>query len=49
MNTKDFFARLNKIAEPKKKDIIEKDFHLHRLLNKLSREPVRVLSKEIAF
>ncbi|MFP4608759.1 MAG: nucleotidyl transferase AbiEii/AbiGii toxin family protein, partial [Candidatus Aenigmatarchaeota archaeon] len=38
MNTKDFFARLNKIAEPKKKDIIEKDFHLHRLLNKLSRD-----------
>ncbi|MBS3817326.1 MAG: nucleotidyl transferase AbiEii/AbiGii toxin family protein [Candidatus Thermoplasmatota archaeon] len=38
MNTKDFFAKLNKLVETGRKDIVEKDFHLHRLLSKISRD-----------
>ena len=33
---KDFFDELNRLARPRRPDIIEKDFHLHRLLGKIS-------------
>ena len=35
---KDFFNRLNEIGKPKRRDIIEKDFHIHVLLDRISRE-----------
>lgn len=38
MNSKYFFAKLNKLVEPGRKDIVEKDFHLHRLLSRISRD-----------
>jgi predicted nucleotidyltransferase component of viral defense system len=34
---KDFFERLNALGQPKRSDIIEKDFHLHRLLSLISK------------
>ena len=33
---KDFFERLNALGKPKRNDIIEKDYHLHRLLHQIS-------------
>jgi len=33
---KEFFDRLNEIVEPSRNDIIEKDFHLHRILRAFS-------------
>ena len=35
---KEFFERLNAIGKPKRPDIIEKDFHLHRLLDAVSND-----------
>ena len=35
---KDFFERLNTIGQPKRNDIIEKDYHLHRLLDQISKD-----------
>ncbi|MFH0815299.1 MAG: hypothetical protein V1934_00570 [Methanobacteriota archaeon] len=36
---KEFFERLNALGKPKRPDIIEKDFHLHRLLHAVSNDP----------
>ncbi len=35
---KDFFEKLNELGKPKRTDIIEKDYHLHRLLHHISQE-----------
>lgn len=35
---KDFFERLNTLGKPKRNDIIEKDYHLHRLLNQIPQD-----------
>lgn len=35
---KDFFERLNELGKPKRNDIIEKDYHLHRLLYQISQD-----------
>ena len=35
---KDFFGRLNALSGPKRNDIIEKDFQLHRLLDQISQD-----------
>ena len=35
---KDFFERLNALRKPNRSDIIEKDFHLHRLLYEISQD-----------
>jgi predicted nucleotidyltransferase component of viral defense system len=35
---KDFFETLNTLGKPKRSDIIEKDFHLHRLLNQIAQD-----------
>lgn len=35
---REFFEELNAIAGPGRRDIIEKDYHLHRLLNRISRD-----------
>jgi predicted nucleotidyltransferase component of viral defense system len=35
---KEFFERLNALGKPKRPDIIEKDFHLHRLLGAVSKD-----------
>ncbi|MCJ2556339.1 MAG: nucleotidyl transferase AbiEii/AbiGii toxin family protein [Candidatus Thermoplasmatota archaeon] len=35
---KDFFEMLNTLGKPKRSDIIEKDFHLHRLLHMISQD-----------
>ena len=35
---KEFFERLNAIGMPKRTDIIEKDYHLHRLLRAISED-----------
>jgi predicted nucleotidyltransferase component of viral defense system len=34
---KDFFEKLNAVGKPKRPDIIEKDFHLYRLLSQISK------------
>ncbi len=33
---KEFFEHLNWLAKPNRPDIIEKDYHLHRLLKRMS-------------
>ena len=35
---KEFFEHLNRLAKPKRPDIIEKDYHLHRLLKQISED-----------
>jgi predicted nucleotidyltransferase component of viral defense system len=35
---KEFFEALNSVGKPKRNDIIEKDFHLHRLLYQISND-----------
>ena len=35
---KEFFEHLNALAKPQRNDIIEKDYHLHRLLHRLSKD-----------
>jgi len=35
---KDFFEKLNALRKPKRNDIIEKDYHLHRLLHEISQD-----------
>ncbi|MCK4367629.1 MAG: nucleotidyl transferase AbiEii/AbiGii toxin family protein [Thermoplasmata archaeon] len=44
---KDFFEMLNTLGRPKRSDIIEKDFHLHRLLYQISQDDY--LSESLAF
>ncbi|MEW5936532.1 MAG: hypothetical protein AB1665_01765 [Candidatus Thermoplasmatota archaeon] len=44
---KEFFERLNALGKPKRTDIIEKDFHLHRLLGAMSADAH--LHKNLAF
>ncbi|MCI0496918.1 MAG: nucleotidyl transferase AbiEii/AbiGii toxin family protein [Thermoplasmata archaeon] len=43
----EFLQRLNRELRPRRPDIIEKDFHLHRLLNVISRD--ECLSRNLAF
>jgi len=38
MNTKEFFDKINKMVGPGRRDIVEKDFHLHRLLHEISND-----------
>jgi predicted nucleotidyltransferase component of viral defense system len=33
---KDFFEKLNALGKPKRNDIVEKDYHLHRILHRIS-------------
>lgn len=47
MNTKEFFERMNNIVKPGRRDIIEKDFYLHRFLNKMSKD--EYLNKNFVF
>ena len=35
---KKFFEALNRLARPRRPDIIEKDYYLHRLLDRISRD-----------
>ena len=35
---KDFFEGLNALRKPKRRDMIEKDFYLHKLLYQISRD-----------
>jgi len=44
---KDFFERLNTLGKPRRTDIIEKDFHLHRLLHAISLDAY--LRRNLAF
>lgn len=44
---KEFFERLNAIGMQKRTDIIEKDYHLHRLLHAMSKDPE--LRENLAF
>ncbi len=44
---KDFFERLNVLGRPRRSDIIEKDFHLHRLLYQISQD--EYLRENLAF
>lgn len=44
---KGFFEMLNALGRPKRSDIIEKDFHLHRLLYQMSQDDY--LSESLAF
>ncbi|MDG6220351.1 MAG: nucleotidyl transferase AbiEii/AbiGii toxin family protein [Candidatus Thermoplasmatota archaeon] len=44
---KEFFEALNKVGKPGKRGIIEKDFHLHRLLHQISMD--EYLSRKLAF
>ena len=44
---KDFFYRLNHELRPRRPDIIEKDYHLHRLLNAISHD--KHLSRNMVF
>jgi len=44
---KEFFERLNAMGRPKRPDIVEKDFHLHRLLRAISKDPY--LRESLAF
>ncbi len=40
MPSSGFFENLNRISNSKREDIIEKDFHLHRFLKKISDDEV---------
>ena len=42
-----FFENLNDIGKPKREDIIEKDYHLHQLLHRISNDPY--LGENLAF
>lgn len=44
---KDFYERLNAVGKPRRPDIIEKDFHLHRLLRAVSLDSY--LRRNLAF
>lgn len=44
---KDFFERLNTLGKTKRNDIIEKDFHLHRLLSMITKD--EYLNKNLVF
>ncbi|MFQ6107889.1 MAG: nucleotidyl transferase AbiEii/AbiGii toxin family protein [Thermoplasmata archaeon] len=44
---KDFFQMLNALGRPKRSDIIEKDFHIHRLLHAISEDDY--LRENLAF
>jgi predicted nucleotidyltransferase component of viral defense system len=44
---KDFFERLNALGKPKRNDIIEKDFQLHRILTGISQD--EYLSSNLVF
>ena len=44
---KDFFERLNVLGRPRRSDIIEKDFHLHRMLYQISQD--EYLRENLAF
>ncbi len=35
---KDFFEKLNTLAKPRRPDIIEKDYYLHRILNQMAQD-----------
>ena len=43
----DFFQRLNRDISPKRPDLIEKDYHLHRFLRAVSQD--EYLSKNLVF
>lgn len=47
MNTKEFFERINKMVEPGRRDIVEKDFHLHRFLHEISKD--KYLNENLVF
>lgn len=38
MNKKEFFEKINEKIKPGRRDIVEKDFHLHRLLYEISND-----------
>lgn len=47
MNTRGFLQRLNNIVDPGRRDIIEKDFYIHRLLDEISED--EYLSQNLVF